>query len=326
MAALAELHGAGLADEPDLVARRAEGPAVEQADTPATRHEQRRRPRAGDLGRAPRLERAEHGRPGGEDERAVVVHPDRAVASRRQVALSVPRNRVRNADAVCARVHRHRPGRVARRQRQRDTAGRGHVALVDRAARTAARVTVAVQVADDGRGPRLGAVAGAARLRDHRAAEPARAGLVPEDLEEAVALETDLVGDHLSRCRDDGAGQREHPARHALFGERTVRADVAARRGHVQVLDPHLAKPEHEVILQIAMDVESRRGGWKCDERGDGQRQTHAQRRVHSANGTFHRRAPVFAPRRSESREKFPVDPLTPPPCSVPHAVLRPIA
>src|SRR5262249_22555166 len=152
-----------------------------------------------------------------------------------------PGHDVGNADAVRVLVHGDGLRAVTVREREGHAAGGGDVALVDRTVRPAARRPVAVEVVDDRRLPGLRAVARAPRLGDVRAAEAAGPGLVAEDLEEAPALDADLVPRDLTGRSDEGLGQAEEATRHALVRERAVHADVAAGCRDFEVFEAYLA-------------------------------------------------------------------------------------
>src|SRR5262249_47175743 len=110
----------------------------------------------------------------GEEDAGPVVHQDGAVDAGRQVTLSVARNGVRYPHAILPLTGGDL-GPVADRKGPRRSARDRHVAGVHRAP-AAARVTVAVEVAEDRRGPRVGTVEARSVLDDGIAAGRATGG------------------------------------------------------------------------------------------------------------------------------------------------------
>jgi hypothetical protein len=224
------------------------------------------------------LQPADHRRAGPEVEAPAVLDGDGPVGARPQVAAVVPRDRVADA-AVLVLGDDHGLRRVAGRERQRDPARDGDVAVVGRAAGRAARVVVGVEVVQERRDEVVAAVGLGARVGDHRARRRAPRGHVVEDLEERLRPAVGVAGE-LPGLVDQPALDAERAA--LADAGLTDDAGVAAREGELEILQPGLPHADDEVVGGIAVERNVVRGREPGEEGGEGEDQerpvSHAQR------------------------------------------------
>ena len=261
----AEADVPALGDELQQVAVGADRGLVVDADPAITGDEDRRRDVALDHHALAGDQAADHGGAAGERELAAVADRDVAPGACREIALPVAGRRVSDV-TVCAGRHGDGLGGIARRERQRHAADRGHVSEVDLATVVAAGGAVAVEVTDDRGRPCLGAVwsvalAGGVDVGTSGRTQ-ARVGIVAEDREELTGR-AHAVADRLAVLAEVGVSSAEHPAAARPGRLLAVHPEVAPGLLEVEVLEGRAPLGEREVVRQVTVEClscESERG------------------------------------------------------------------